>query len=249
MKQDSPSSSKGFSLETGQPIVVKKLNLGPGETANSLELTVRLVPEETRALHRWLADIWRALWRDRWARGLAIFILVAVLALALQRPLFFSTLEPEYTIGPYAVFAQYPGWVAPRDEESLSITLLNSGTVDLTQVRIHLVSTNPLCLCTDTKGSTVIDFEDLAVGERKTRTVHFRLEKKPLGSPMRVQAHLISSERGTERFAPVFTTQVFFVPRYKTSIQKVWGGVAGLLGVTILALVGERFGSILGLKE
>jgi len=248
MKQGSPPSSTGFSPETVQPMIVKKLNLGPGETANSLELTVRLVPEEARTLQRWLVDIWRGVWRDRRARGLAIFVLVAILAFALQRPLFFSTLEPEYTIGPYTIFAQYPKWIAPRDEESLSITLLNSGNVDLTRVRIHLVSTDPLCLCTDTEGSTVVGFDDLAVGERKTRTVHFRLEKKPPKCPMRVQVHLISSERGTERFAPVFTTRVIILPRYKTSVQKVWGGVPGFLGA-ILTLALAKLRSILGLKE
>jgi len=248
MEKNSPSLPQGQNLEIVQPLPVKKTDSEAGGSAGSLQLTFRLVPDDKPTVGKWLADTGRGLWRDAWARYLTIFIFVALLALVLQRILFFHISGCECTVGPFTVFAQYPEWVAPRDEETLSMTLFNNGDADLTQVRIRLVFTDTLCLLTDTRGSTIIEFGDLAAGERKTRTAHFRLEKMAQGCPMQVQAQLISAERGAESIPSVYTIRVISIPTYKTSVQRACGASLGVLGI-ILGFFLERFSSAAGIGK
>jgi hypothetical protein len=241
-------SPQDLNLETVKPIVVKKVNLGTGDSGSSLQLTVRLVPEDRRTIRKWLADTGRRLWGDPLARSLMIVGIVALPVLLLQRALFFRTLESDYTIGPFSVFAQYPMWIAPRDEESFAITLSNGGNTDLTQVKVHLLVPDALCLCTDAEGSTVIEFEELASGERKTRTASLRLERPVWGTPMPIEAWLISAERGVESAAPLLNIRVIFIPSYKTWVQRVLWALVGLLGAVAEGCL-KWLMSVLGLKE
>ncbi len=248
MKEDSPSSSRGLNLETVEPVAVKKLDSGTGDSISTLRLTVRLVPEDRQTLWKWLADTWRNLWGDSLARCVIIFLFVAISTLVLQRILFFPPLKHEFTLRQFTVFTQYPKWIAPLDEETMSITLLNSGSRDLPQIKVLLVFRSMSFVLTDPEGSTVIKFEDLAPGERKTRTVHFRLERMNQRGPIEVQARLISKERGMESILFPSPIRVISAPYYKTWVQKGLGVLTGILGA-VLALVGERFSSILGLKK
>jgi hypothetical protein len=242
------ASSKGPKLQTIKPIEVKSLESETGDFPESLQFTVRLIQENKLTIRKILADISRNLWHDSWARFLAIIVFVALLALLLQRAMFFPLQNPTYTSGPFTIFVQSPTWIAPQDEESFSITLLNSGTTDMTEVNVHLLFTDTVYLRTDTGGSTMIEFGMLTSGERKTRRGNFVLEGVPYGTPVNATVQLLSKERGMETLIPPLTMQVVYVSYFKTSGQAVLGSIIASLGIA-LGLLLERSYDILGLKK
>lgn len=239
MEQRSLSSSSGLNLETAQPMMVKNLDSETGDSAGSLQLTFRLVPEEKHTLWEWAAHSWRKLWHDRTARALIILGWVIVLGVGLQWLLFFSyPAEREDTVGQITCFAQHPRWIAPLDEEALSLTLFNSGNTDLSCVKVRLVFTDTLCLSTDEGGSTTVEFGDLTAGERKTKTVRFTLGRMARYRPMaEVLVRLISVEQGVESVPDPYTMRVFPTSHYKTAVQKAWGLLLSAILVVLGALV------------
>jgi hypothetical protein len=249
MEQDSPSSPRGLNLETAQPMAVKKLDSGTGDSVSSLQLTVKMVPEDKQTLWEWTADTWRKLWRDRGARVVIIIGLVLLLGVGLQWFLFFpSPLEREDTVGQITCFVRYPRWLAPRDEESFSITLFNSGDTDLTQVKVLMIFTDTLCLRTDPGGSTIVEFGNLAAGERRTRTARFTLERMDQRCPIELQAQLVSVEQDVQDVPSPYIMQLLPTPHYKTIVQKVWGFLLSVI-LAVLSLCAKKLASISGLEE
>jgi hypothetical protein len=248
MEHNLSSPPQGPNLETVEPVTVRKLDAGTGDSFNSVQLTVKLVSDERPTLGKWLKDNMRNLWRDTLVRVLIIFLSIAVLAFILQRVIFFPTLRREDPVGQLSVFAQYPKWIALFDEEAVSITLLNTGSTDLTDVKILLDFKDALCVLTDSEGSTIVEFENLAAGERKTKTAHFRLERVNPGCPVEVQAQVIATEQSKEGIPSPYTIRVIFAPYFKTLTQVIWAGLMGILGV-VLGGVGLRLLSVLGLEK
>ena len=131
-----------------------------------------------------LADLIRngvqALRRDKWLAGLAgagtvLVIFLLGLWIAYVFPQEVTELQPG--VGDLYFAVGYSPWVAIGDEEILTLTLANNGHVPLTGVKAYLVFSDTLPVAMTLEGGNTADFGNLAAGERKTRSIAYRLDK------------------------------------------------------------------------
>lgn len=128
--------------------------------------------------------------------------------------------------------AEHPFSLVVHEDEQFFITLINRGSASLTHVSATLVFSDALPIRSDT---TVVQFEDLAPGERKTRTIHFTLKQYAAPS---VQAELRAS---ADQFGNValetYTLNIAPFPRVKTIRRWLVGSLyTGLGGILLWAL-------------
>lgn len=149
----------------------------------------------------------------------------------------------------YAV--KYPEWIAIGDAEEFTITLINSGSEVLTEVNAFLVFTDTLHVSTDVKRSNKADFGELAVGERKTRSIRFLLDRAEAKSPLKAELR-IASEELKEKTLDTYMFRVIYDPlpirNYKSIFQKLVAFV--LLAVSSTsAFIGREALKTLQLEE
>jgi hypothetical protein len=167
-------------------------------------LPVRLVSDPPSAPTPPSKRIWRAfsqVWLDVPTR-IILIVTIFVLAVVLAITSSFSNTQimPEQAVPSrlghikLAYIAEHPSSLVVHEDEQFFITLINRGPASLTHVSTTLVFSDALPIRSDT---TVVQFEDLAPGERKTRTIHFTLKQYVAPS---VQAELRVS---TDQFGVV----------------------------------------------
>lgn len=145
----------------------------------------------------------------------------------------------------YAV--KYPEWVAIGDMEELTITLINSGSKALTEVNAFLVFTDTLHVSTDVQSSNKADFDELAVGERKTRGIKFLLNRVEAKSPLEAELRIASKELG-EKTLDTCTFDLLPIPYCKSILQKLVAFVLLAVSSTI-AFIGKEALKTLQLEE
>jgi hypothetical protein len=166
-------------------------------------LPVRLVsdpPDEPTPPSRRLRYAIVYVWNDLPTRVILMVMLIG-LGIGLGVANHFNHIEStpiKFKAGNLGHTVEYPPYLAVHENEQVSVTLVNtSTTISLTHVSVALIITAPLSINADT---TVAQFDDLAPGERKTRTLQFTLNHpvtQPITNPINV-ALLASTDQFTQ---------------------------------------------------
>jgi hypothetical protein len=189
-----------------------------------------------------LAEIWAKIRVDSPSKLLVILLGVLLLFTGIQAWVFYPPMIPtpvktDSAVGvSYAV--KYPRWIAVGDVEEFTITLINSGSEVLTEVNAFLVFTDTLHVSTDVKCSNKADFGELAINERKTRSIKFLLEKAEAEISLEAELRVVSKELG-EKLLDTHTFSPLPIRNYKSIFRKLVAFV--LLAVSSIgAFIGKE---------
>lgn len=205
------------------------------EADSPLEIRLISPPRVKPTLADRLLTMCLALWRDR----LLLFLFVVAVAMVAVTWVLWA-----YYVRFQRVGEVQPGqagldfavrcspWLVVGDEEPFSVTLVNDGDVPLTEVKAYLVFTGTLPVCTTLDGSNCAEFGELAVNERKTRTIRLLLDKRTAGKAQ-AELKVVSKESGEVSLGS-YDFDIPPIPYLKSSLRRV----ASSLNLALLPLLG-----------
>jgi len=192
-------------------------------------LAVRIMPPKTlpATLESLIIDALRALRRDKLLFVLAaIGTILIIVLLGLWRTYVFprEVTELQQGVDDLRFAVSYAPSLAVGDEETFTLTLVNNGDAPLTKVKAYLVFSDTLPVATTLDGSNAADFGDLAPGERKTRSIVYRLDKSTADA---IEAGLwVSSAEISPIRLDSYRFGVVWIPRLKSVVTRVLSAVA-----------------------
>jgi hypothetical protein len=207
-------------------------------------LSVRLEPPESKEPElessERLSQAWLKLWQDPLLRTVTIISVLILLLLGWARyasPLAQDDGGDVVPDDPDLTFTiHYPRYLAPGDEESITITFVN-GSPTLSPARVvsaTLFFVPGLPIATGEKGGNRVIF-DLAPGERKTRTISLRLDEQP-DDPLKATLWLTTDEAGPDLLGE-YQFRVLPFRNIKTLLSRFVGWVWTGLGPALTAWV------------
>ena len=205
------------------------------EADSPLEIRLVSAPKVKPTLADRLLTKCLALWRDRlllflFVAAVAMFAVTWVLWAYYVRFQRVGEVQPGKAGLDFAV--RYSPWLVVGDEEPFSVTLVNNGGVPLTEVKAYLVFTGTLPVCTTLDGSNCAEFGELAVNERKTRTIKLLLDRRT-AREAQAELKVVSKELG-ETSLGFYNFNIPPVPYLKSSLRQV----VSSLNLALLPLLG-----------
>lgn len=215
------------------------------EVAHPVRVQIVSPPKKSTTLAQRIGKGMRDLWRDRMLL-VAVTVLLLLLIVTLWLWNYYIYFEETPPIGSEPTgldFAiRYSPWLSVGDEETLTLTLINNGTTELTEVRACLAFLDAVPVETPKDSSNAVTFGDLGVGERKTRTIPILLTRR-IDSEVRTELRVTSGEF-SEAELDKLSFRVVPIPHIKGGLR--WFGSIFLLGLS--ALISRLFAGILKAK-
>jgi hypothetical protein len=212
-------------------------------------LPVRLVsdpPAEAKSPSERLIYALQHIWGDAPTRQILIipFTLVFGIALAFTSFLSLTAITPEaFTPSGLGYTIEYPIQLVAREDEQISVTLVNRSPISFTHVSATLVFSDALPVSSNT---TVAHFENLAPGERKTQLIHFTVNQpldEPIDNSIEVNLQVSANQFGIDSLG-TYSMDIPRLPWLKTLGTRLWGVLStGLGGVSLWILHGAFKGA------
>jgi hypothetical protein len=205
------------------------------EADSPLEIRLVSPPKVKPTLADRLLTMCLALWRDRlllslFVAAVAMFAVTWVLWAYYVRFQRVGEVQQGQDGLDFAV--RYSPWLVVGDEESFTVTMVNNGNVPLTEVKAYLVFTGNLPVCTTVDGSNCAEFDQLAVNERKTRTIKLLLDGRTARGAQ-AELKVVSKESG-EISLGSYDFNIPRIPYLKSSLRRV----VSSLNLALLPLLG-----------
>jgi len=205
------------------------------EADSPLEIQVVAPPRVKPTLADRLLTMCLALWQDR----LLLFLFVAAVTMVAVTWVLWAYYvrfqrvdEVQHGQAGLDFAVRCSPWLVVGDEEPFTVTLVNNGNVPLTQVKAYLVFTSNLPVCTTADGSNCAEFDQLAVNERKTRTIKLLLDRRT-AREAQAELKVVSKESG-EISLGSYDFDIPLIPHLKSSLRRVMSS----LNLALLPLLG-----------